>query len=111
MTAAPCRRAAPTRADLVLLAGLVAAVPLSRQAVGATPHDGTRVELRGGATREWAYLRQPGENSIRGPIGTTVVRVQDGAAWIASSPCRNRLCMRMGRLHGPGRALVCLPNR
>lgn len=54
---------------------------------------------------------QDAEVVLEGPLGPTRLCVQDGAAWIASSPCPNQLCRRMGRLRRPGRVLVCLPNR
>jgi hypothetical protein len=105
------RRRAPTPADVVLLAALVAAVPLSHRAVATTASAGFQLELCSADTRRIVDLRRDAEHEIGGALGTTVVAVRGGEAWIAHAPCANRLCMRMGRLRGAGRALVCMPNR
>ena len=105
------RRRAPTAADLVVLAVLAAAVPLARRAA-ALPHDSSLLLLRAGAEPARVVdARRDADVDVVGPLGRTVVRVRHGEVWIESAPCRNHLCQRMGRLRGPGRSLVCVPNR
>lgn len=77
---------------------------------------------RGGASHElllrtstaadrWVDARRDADYALQGPLGTTVVAVRHGEAWIAQAPCRNQVCVHMGHLKVAGRALVCLPNR
>jgi len=47
---------------------------------------------------------------VKGPLGVTVVHVRDGKAWIASSPCPRKLCVKQGKVDEPGRPVVCIPN-
>ena len=105
------RRRAPSPGDWALLAVLVAAVPLARYAVPA--HGAaTRIVVRAAGAPD--RFVDPGRDTtlaIAGPLGATEVRVEGREVWIAASPCRNQLCVRMGHLRAPGRALVCLPNR
>lgn len=49
--------------------------------------------------------------NIRGNLGVTVLRIQDGSAWIIRSPCPQKLCMHMGKISRDGESLVCLPNK
>lgn len=104
------RRRAPTPADIVVLVLLALTIPVSQR---WTRGDGAAVRLvvrdahgerRFDATRDL-------DLQVRGPLGDTHVRVADGEAWIVAAPCRKQLCRRMGRLRGPGRSLVCIPNR
>ena len=110
--AAPhARRRAPTRGDLVVLGLLAACVPVSHR-LGA-PSDAAHVLLvRGDSGGERVLdARRDADVEVQGPLGRTLVRLRGGEAWIESAPCRNRLCQRMGRVRGPGRSLVCVPNR
>jgi len=106
------RRRAPCAADVVLAAVLVAAVPASQRAVAAAGGGaGRTLELQAAGVTQVVPLHHDADYPLGGPAGGVVVRVQDGRAWITDATCRDRLCMRMGTLRGPGRALVCLPNR
>ena len=105
------RRRAPTPADLVVLALLAAAVPLARRAA-AIPGDSHVVLVRAGSQPPQVVdARRDATIDVVGPLGPTRVRVQHGEVWIESASCRNHLCQRMGRLRGPGRSLVCVPNK
>jgi hypothetical protein len=48
---------------------------------------------------------------VEGPIGTTRVVIENGKAWVEDSPCRDKICIKMGILSRPGEEAVCLPNR
>ena len=80
----------------------------------AGPHPGgvARLAIRRG-TEPVRYI-DPGRDTtltVAGPLGPTLVRIEGREAWIVTSPCRNQICVRMGRLRAAGGALVCLPNR
>jgi hypothetical protein len=101
----------PTPGDIALLVVLLACVPLAWRATAPGAAPGTfRVRAADGVER----VLDAGRDAaivLDGPLGPTRLRVQDGAAWIEASPCRNQLCRRMGRLAGSGGVLACLPNR
>jgi hypothetical protein len=48
---------------------------------------------------------------VYGPVGRTVIIVEDGKAWVEDSDCREKICIKMGKLTRPGEQAVCLPNR
>ncbi len=48
---------------------------------------------------------------VEGPIGITRVIIEDGRAWVEDSPCRDKICIKMGTVSRPGEEAVCLPNR
>jgi hypothetical protein len=105
------RRRAPSPGDWILLVLLLAAVPLARSA-GKAPAGVTRITVRSAQSPD--LFLDPGRDTtlaVAGPLGATQVQVHAREVWIAASPCRNQLCVRMGRVRAPGRALVCLPNR
>jgi len=49
--------------------------------------------------------------SVRGPLGETVIVVENGVARIAASPCPLHYCERMGSIKHRGEIIVCVPNR
>ena len=60
----------------------------------------------------WVYpLGSDTEISVSGPLGETRVVIQGGAAFVLDSPCRDKLCVSMGRVTRHGGWIACLPNR
>ncbi len=100
-----------TFADRLVLYVLVGAA-LVLFTMGGGQGDGTTVRITGDGGFE--YLAPLGSDTIvevEGPLGTTVVGVVDGEARVLSSPCPHELCVKMGAVRTPGRAVVCVPNR
>lgn len=60
----------------------------------------------------WIYpLNKDREVVVPGPLGNTRVRVDHGAAFVEHSPCRDKICVHMGRISRNGEWVACLPNR
>lgn len=60
---------------------------------------------------KWVYpLDEDGTHSFRGPLGETVVAIEDGGVHVVSSPCPEKICISMGTIHRPGTWIACLPN-
>lgn len=63
-------------------------------------------------TPETAYpLDTNATVKVMGPYGETVIAIDSGCAFIRSSPCPDRLCLKMGRIRRAGEVLVCVPNQ
>ena len=104
------RRRVPTRGDVVVMALLALLIPLT--AHWTRPRGTTHslvIRTADGVQRVDAAGDQ--DLTVHGPLGVTEVRLRQASAWIVTTPCRNRLCQRMGKLQGPGRSLVCIPNQ
>lgn len=54
---------------------------------------------------------QQKEYTVQGPLGKTIIQVQDGEARIIDSPCPDKLCVRMGWVRAKGQSAICVPNR
>lgn len=48
---------------------------------------------------------------VSGPLGDTVVEIEDGRVHVDSSPCRDKICIAAGWLEDAGQWTACLPNR
>lgn len=48
---------------------------------------------------------------VKGPLGTTIVEVDGTRARVVSSPCPDKICVKMGWLEQVGDYSACLPNR
>ena len=60
---------------------------------------------------EWVFPAETNESVIvRGPLGDTVVRLEENCAWIESSPCDNKTCAASGKVAKQGQWAACLPN-
>jgi hypothetical protein len=100
-----------TRWDLALIAGIVAfsACWWLYRPGGGEPstvrvYAGSRLFAELPVSRD-AVVRVPG------PLGVTVVEVHDGHARVVSSPCPDKLCVRMGAVRSPGESVLCIPNQ
>ena len=60
----------------------------------------------------WVYpLGADREITVCGPLGETRVVIRGEGAFVVDSPCRDRLCVSMGRVTRHGGWIACLPNR
>lgn len=74
------------------------------------------------AQGQWAIVRLDGkvveklslakdqELTVIGPLGETVIQVQQGRVRVLKSPGPLQVCVRQGWIQKPGEALICLPN-
>lgn len=69
------------------------------------------VEITGESFRTSCDPRKERVIEVEGPLGITRVRIGEGEAWIEDSPCRDKLCVKMGKIKREGEQLICLPNR
>ena len=61
---------------------------------------------------EWIYpLDEERTITLPGPVGNTVIAIEDGSVHVVSSDCREKICVRSGHIHRAGGWIVCLPNR
>jgi hypothetical protein len=103
-----------TAADLALILLLVAAsgaaIVLWRAPAGAFAV--VQAGARGSAATAGRYpLDEARRVRAAGPLGETEVALGGGEVRIVSSPCANKLCVRMGAARLAGQTLVCAPNR
>jgi hypothetical protein len=60
----------------------------------------------------WVYpLQQERTVEVDGPLGTTILRFEDGSVRFTDSPCPHKYCVLHGPLRGAGQWNACLPNR
>ena len=81
-------------------------VALWKQGAGGT----LVVRSKGAVVSELSLLRNR-TLSIDGPLGTTVVEVQNQRARIARDPSPKQYCVRQGWLQHMGEIALCLPNQ
>jgi hypothetical protein len=65
-----------------------------------------------GDSGEWLYpLESDHTIEVEGPLGKTLVVIEDGSVAVSSSPCREKTCVKSGPVNKAGRWIACLPNR
>ena len=66
-----------------------------------------------GQDGSWVYpFDADREFAVSGPLGETHVVIREGGAFVVDSPCRDKLCVAMGRITSRrGGWIACLPNR
>ena len=61
---------------------------------------------------EFVYpLDQDRELRVAGPLGDSVIVIEDGSVRFTESPCRDKICIAAGHLTHSGDWTACLPNR
>lgn len=56
-------------------------------------------------------LEEDTEIKVRGIMGLTKIRVEQGRVTVVEAPCPNKICKKMGKISRSGEILVCVPNR
>jgi hypothetical protein len=65
-----------------------------------------------GTEGRWLYPLNAVETiRVTGPVGDTVVQIEDGTARVVYSSCRNQLCIAASPVRKRGQWIACLPNQ
>lgn len=48
---------------------------------------------------------------VSGPLGISIIEIEDGKVRMLSSPCPDKLCIKEGYINKPGQLIVCVPNK
>lgn len=94
---------------VIVLALLLGAGLLFLHAAGS-PRGSRVVAERDGRIIFSAPLAVNRTVSLKGPLGPTVLAIEQDQAFIVSSPCPRKLCIRMGKISRAGEILACVPN-
>ncbi len=77
-----------------------------------TNEHAAKVQIRIGDKIYATYsLNQQREIHVHGKIGDAVIRISQGKARFAKSPCNTQYCVHQGWLSHAGQAAICLPNQ
>lgn len=98
--------------DIIVFLGLAASSLLLIWAGSNTPEAAPDVEITvGGEVVNFAPLGQDWLYEAIGPLGATVVECRGGYVWVRESCCRNKVCVKYGKIKTVGQTIVCLPNQ
>ncbi|MFW6138771.1 MAG: NusG domain II-containing protein [Spirochaetota bacterium] len=92
-----------------IIAVLVVAVLLMHQYFANS--QGRYVLVTGKSFSGRYSLEENRQVRVDGPLGITRVVIKEGEAWVGFSPCKQKICVKMGRISRAGEQIVCLPNR
>jgi hypothetical protein len=70
-----------------------------------------RVEITGKGFQKYYDINEDRIINVEGPLGATAVIIEDGEVRVEDSPCREKICIKMGRKKRVGDQIVCVPNR
>lgn len=76
---------------------------------GSSDHNKVRIA---GVESEYLFDSSVDEQLVvHGPIGETVISVNQGRTHVVSAPCNNQICVLTGHIEKTGDWIACLPNR
>ena len=101
-----------TKGDILLVATLfflsAASVASIRTLYGGGKH--VVVEVDGSHVLELS-LDENVTKTVTGPLGETVIAIENGKARVTESACPHHYCVRMGQISQRGEVIICVPNR
>ena len=74
------------------------------------PQGNVQVLIRGQGS-EWTFPVDSEEIiTVSGPLGDTIVKIENNQTWVEKSPCFNQTCVASGVITRQGQWAACLPN-
>ena len=97
--------------DILLILIIVVGISVFSIHLYAKDREGKEVVIKGQGFEKVYSLNSNQKIKVKGPLGYTVVKIVDGKAWIENSPCREKICMKMGKISRVGQQVICVPNK
>lgn len=100
------------RSDLLLLGALAAAGLALLLVLHLARETGARVVVRSDGEQIASFsLSETVEYTIQTRDGgVNELRIADGAVWLESANCPDRLCVKQGKIRYAGDSIICLPH-
>ena len=98
-------------ADLILIVMIIISILIIAIELYGKNSTGKKVLIIGQDYRKEFSLRNYKKVEVPGPLGNTVVVIKNNKAWVEYSPCREKICMKMGKINRVGQQIICVPNR
>ena len=91
----------------MLLLGIISLIALSHL---RQPGDFVIIEANGQVVHQ-LDLNISQEIAVKGPIGETIIKINQNSAWVVHSDCPEKICVKTGKIHLAGEMIVCVPNK
>lgn len=101
-----------TPADIILIVCLLSISGLWFIMVFICGEPGAVVEVNN-AQGLYKVLRLDDDERIivTGPLGESILRIENREVFMESSPCPGKVCIHTGKINSAGESIVCIPNR
>ena len=101
----------PLIGDWLVILGALLAIVFMFQKFWSTEH-ASKLTIRQGKQVIGTYdLNQTRELHIQGPLGESIIAINNGQARFKQSPCSSQYCVHQGWLSHAGQVAICLPNQ
>jgi len=101
-----------TLADKILVAGIACMSIVSLLSLQWLAKPGAYAIIDEGGHDHYRFNLNENKLIIcHGPIGETVIQIQDGKARVLRSDCPNQICVNSGTIDRAGQIIVCVPNK
>lgn len=101
-----------TRADRILIVLVICMLPLLYAHFWLQDSPASHIRVQAGNDAPVTASLLPDRTwQVRGPLGDSVIEVNQGRARFLSSPCTGQVCVHSGWLQAAGELVACLPNR
>ena len=73
---------------------------------------GEYIKIEDGTRKVFVFsLESNVEKKIGGPLGDTIIVIQNNKARIQASPCNKKYCIHQGWVNKINETIVCIPNK
>ena len=97
--------------DYVVIVIVIAVVTFLLYQYVFSSSQGTEVQVTSQAFQRSFSFNEDRVVEVEGPLGITRVVIDAGEVWVSDSPCREKICIKMGEKQRVGEQIVCVPNR
>ena len=97
--------------DILLVAIVVVAVSFTFTRFVFSNTTVNQVKVTAKSYQEYFQLDEDRTIYVEGPLGITTLIIKDEEVWVEDSPCREKICIKMGKISRAKEQLVCVPNR
>lgn len=99
------------RGDMLVAAIYLLAVGCITFFIFDTNSTGVEVEIKTASNTFLYQLNKNTELTFDGPLGETLVSIQDERVFVTDSPGPLKICIKRGEIYKQGQWLACLPNK
>ena len=96
--------------DILIICGILVFAGLLLLIINLTkkPGAGVIVRINGIEVAKYSFDNE-GTYELNG--GTNILIIKDNEAWLESATCKDKICVKEGKISKEGETITCLPNK